>query len=96
MLEDNEPLFVRLGAVLFFESFRICTDYHSSGSRKRLIEFLDNPKFNDLVKGCLVQYKGDNSKDDSYMIAQIIGVKQGTKKYTLTSKHKTIILLVIQ
>lgn len=49
-------------------------------TRKKLVDFLDNRKFEDLVKGCFVRYKSDSSsKEESYIIAQIIGVKQGHK-----------------
>lgn len=50
-----------------------------------------------MVKGCFVRYKSDtSSREDSYVVAQIIGVKQGTKEYALTPTHRTKLLLVLQ
>lgn len=50
-------------------------------TRNRIVDLLHSRRFEELVKGCFVRYLIESSlaNNNSYIIAQIVGVAEGSK-----------------
>lgn len=62
------------------------------------MDLLNSRRFEELVKGCFVRYLIDsntNSNNNTYIIAQIVGVTEGNKEY-IVNNVKTKALLKLQ
>lgn len=67
-------------------------------TRNKIVDLLNSRRFEELVKGCFVRYLIDSNastNNNSYIIAQIVGVAEGTKEYNVNNV-KTKVLLKLQ
>lgn len=67
-------------------------------TRNKITDLLNSRRFEELVKGCFVRYLSDSNSgphNSSYIIAQIVGVTEGVKEYSVNNA-KTKILLKLQ
>jgi hypothetical protein len=67
-------------------------------TRNRIVDLLNSRRFEELVKGCFVRYLIDStvsSSSNSYIIAQIVGVTEGNREYSVNNV-KTKVLLKLQ
>jgi len=66
-------------------------------TRNKIVDLLNSRRFEELVKGCFVRYLIDSTSqnNNTYIIAQIVGVTEGNKEYTVNNV-KTRVLLKLQ
>lgn len=67
-------------------------------TRNFIVDLLNSRRFEELVKGCFVRYLIDSNvstNSNSYIIAQIVGVAEGNREYTVNNV-KTKVLLKLQ
>jgi hypothetical protein len=67
-------------------------------TRNKIVDLINTRRFEELIKGCFVRYLIDanpTSNSNSYIIAQIVGVTEGNKEYTVNG-IKTKVLLKLQ
>lgn len=67
-------------------------------TRNFIVDLLNSRRFEELVKGCFVRYLIDSNvstNSNSYIIAQIVGVDEGNREYTVNNV-KTKVLLKLQ
>jgi hypothetical protein len=67
-------------------------------TRNFIVDLLNSRRFEELVKGCFVRYLIDSNvstNSNSYIIAQIVGVAEGNKEYSVNNV-KTRVLLKLQ
>lgn len=67
-------------------------------TRNFIVDLLNSRRFEELVKGCFVRYLIDSNvstNSNSYIIAQIVGVAEGNREYSVNNV-KTRVLLKLQ
>lgn len=67
-------------------------------TRNKIVDLINSRRFEELIKGCFVRYLIDStavSNSNTYLIAQIVGVAEGNREYTVNG-IKTKILLKLQ
>jgi hypothetical protein len=67
-------------------------------TRNFIVDLLNSRRFEELVKGCFVRYLIDSNvstNSNSYIIAQIVGVTEGNREYSVNNV-KTRVLLKLQ